>query len=165
MDENVIIQETLDFIVNYIEKPHPQFGNLPVCPFSKTFRVKDRIKFMVYPLGELDTTLLLLVEFFAAQRRYDSFFLIHPDKNLSLEALTRTCDGLKSYLQPLGIMLFRGHPHDDYHVGGGVYPRREPYPGFQLLKESLVFESRKKLSSRYFEKWLKETMAEDGIGD
>ncbi len=160
---DVIIKETLDYIVNYVEKPHPIFDNIPVCPFSKKFRLKDKINFIVYPFHALDFTILALADLFHAQQRYDSYFVIHPDKTLDLQFLVDFCDSFQKIIKPMGLLLFRGHPKDTFQVSNGVHTRREPYPSFQLLRESLVLESRNKLPESYFQNWLKGALVEDGI--
>jgi hypothetical protein len=43
---------------------------------------------------------------------------------------------------------------------GDEYTRREPYPGFQLLHEALILESRAKLKPEYFKNWSPEALKE-----
>lgn len=165
MDEQQIIKETIEYSINFIEKPNAIFGNAPVCPFAKKFRVQGKIKYMVMPflLGEeLDPLVLMLAELFHAQKKYDSYFVIHPDKALPLQALTDLCNRLGEAIDPMDLMIFQGHPQDDFQIGG-VYTRREPYPGFQLLRKQLILESRKKLTDRYFANWSRERLNQDQI--
>jgi len=165
MDANQIIRETIDYSINFIEKPHPVFGNAPVCPFAKKFRVEGKIKYMVMPFSlseEIDPQVLMLAEIFNAQHKYDSYFVIHPDKTLNLQELIRFCDKLQNHIKSMGLILFRGHPLDDFKIGG-VHTRREPYPGFQLLRESLILETRGRLAGSYFSHWSQDALVEVGI--
>lgn len=161
-DADLIIKEVTDYIVNYIEKPSPAFGGFPVCPFAKKHRLAGEINFVVldFSLSEsIDPRITKLVEGFLAQTHYKSLFVIHPDKNLDQVALTEFCDKLQSVVKPSGLMLFRGHPQDPFKIGD-EYTRREPYPGFQLLHEALILETRAKLKPAYFKNWSAEAIKE-----
>lgn len=161
-DANLIIKEVTDYIVNYIERPSDVFGGFPVCPFSKKHRLAGEINFVVLDFSladDIDPRVTSLVQQFLEQTHHKSLFVIHPDKTLDQNALARFCNTLQAALHPLGLLLFRGHPKDTFKVGD-QYTRREPYPGFQLLHQTLITQTRAKLNPAYFKNWSPEALKE-----
>lgn len=162
MNSELIIKEVMDYIVDYIEKPSEAFGGHAVCPFAKKFRLAGEIYFIVCDFSlseEIDPKILALIDDFLAQSNYKSLFVIHPNKELDQEALVGFCERLQILVKPRGLLLFRGHPKDPFKIGN-EYTRREPYPGFQLLHESLILENRAKLKPEYFKNWSPEALNE-----
>ena len=49
-DQAEIVRELIQYIVDFVEQPHPKLGNLPVCPFARRARLENRIRFEVCAL-------------------------------------------------------------------------------------------------------------------
>lgn len=145
---DAVIAETIRYIEEFVEKPHPAFGGFAPCPFSKKMRLDGKIDFKVLDFFDGDPRINQLIKEFTDQNKYVSLFVIHPDKSFPLETLKSITNNLK--IAPL--VVFRGHPEDDFKVGD-VMCRREPYPGFQILHSQLIFDSRAKLNENYFKNW------------
>ncbi|MEB3280742.1 MAG: hypothetical protein VKK42_17655 [Lyngbya sp.] len=42
-----IIQRTIEYMMDFLEQPHPVFGGLPVCPFTRKARLTNQILYKV----------------------------------------------------------------------------------------------------------------------
>lgn len=49
-----IINNIKDWIINFVEIKTPIFGNLPVCPFAKKERLKNKINYIVTDISNID---------------------------------------------------------------------------------------------------------------
>lgn len=123
----VVVAETVDYLVRFLEVPHPAFGNLPVCPFSKSMR-RTRVKWVV---GRLSADRVVRTPFgdhvllWFIDTRKD---LPHAEV-LALEAqLTRVLPD---------CVVLSGGPNDPF-VLNGVKTRQEPYPNIQLFKKEVL---------------------------
>ena len=143
-----IVAEVLAWSANVLERPHPIFGGLPVCPFARAARLKDAIRFEVCPFSvddplDLDGGLLTLVTDFAredAAGLRETLFVIHPERRaMSAAALedfvTRLDRRLRAVPRLAGLRVFEAHPESEFQVGD-VYTRRGPYPSFQVLSHA-----------------------------
>lgn len=49
-----IINNIKNWIINFVEIKTPIFGNLPVCPFAKKERIKNKINYIVTDISNID---------------------------------------------------------------------------------------------------------------
>ena len=49
-----IINNIKDWIINFVEIKTPIFGNLPVCPFAKKERIKNKINYIITDISNID---------------------------------------------------------------------------------------------------------------
>jgi hypothetical protein len=165
MDEKDIVAEVVRHQVEWVEAPNRNFGNIPVCPFARRPRREGLIDYRVMAFSTatspLDPKVLEAVSDFEG-KALQSVFVIHPDRELPLAELVAFVDALQAELRPRGLAVFRGHPLDEFKVGD-EYTRREPYPGFQVLRQDLIDESRQKLSAGYYLLWGEDALREVGL--
>ena len=64
-DHAEIVRELSQYIIDFVERPHPKLGNLPVCPFARKARLENRIQFEVLELTR--EGILALVPLFMAK--------------------------------------------------------------------------------------------------
>jgi hypothetical protein len=143
-----VVAEVLSWSANALERPHPIFGGLPVCPFARAARLKASIHFEVRAFSvdeplDPDGWLLRLVADFAqedAAGSRETLFVIHPERRAmsapALEAFVARLDRrLREVPALAGLRVFEAHPDSEFQVGG-VYTRRGPYPSFQVLSHA-----------------------------
>ena len=41
---NTIIESITNWMETFVEVPHPAFGNMPVCPYARQFRLANKVK-------------------------------------------------------------------------------------------------------------------------
>lgn len=140
-------EEMLDYLIAFVEVPHPAFGDLPVCPFVRQARVKNKIRYEVYEFGESsDPYLVKLLTEFAAQGQHEALWIINPNKDCKSSVAYMLADELQPLLMNLGLLAFGGGP-DDPHTFKGVQTRREPYSNLVIQFQDLLSKARTTLDS------------------
>jgi hypothetical protein len=135
----IVVAETVDYLTEFLEKPHPLFGNLPICPFSKKYRL-SHVKWVI---GSLNFDYIINYPF------GDHFLLWFIDPTgIDIECV-RELECKLSETLPDCVVL-SGHPQDKFELHG-LATRREPYPNIQLFKKSVlrVFQD-KLLKTQYY---------------
>lgn len=90
-----IINEMLEHSKSFIEKPHPAFGNMPICPFAAQARISNRIRFLVTPLSmeavqDGSELMLEINAFMEGKFDGDALICVHPSKaDLQYEELEK----------------------------------------------------------------------------
>jgi hypothetical protein len=159
-DPEKIIAEVLEWSETVIERPHPVFGDLPICPFARAARLRRTVQFRVMPFDvddplAADGTLIRLVTDFAREQHWETLFVIHPDRGaVGARALEQFVAALGRRLRVIPslseLRVFEAHPESEFSVGG-VFTRRSPYPSFQVLSHArLKTASDSLLGSQYY---------------
>jgi hypothetical protein len=151
-DNAEIVRELTQYIIDFVERPHPELGNLPVCPFARKARLEKRIQFEVIELTR--EGVLAVTPSFTAKPDLHLMICIHPRKDgLSTARVHRLVNVLNQVLPAMNLMAIGLHPDDPFNIDG-LYTRREPYPNIQLLRldvGELAHESIK--HSGYYDRW------------
>lgn len=158
-----VVETMLNYMMDVLEKPHPAFGNLPICPFAQRFRLRNSIQFQVHPFQFEDlnssSNLLEVIQTFKQQQQYEVLFVIHPEpKAMDLDALDRFINALCQQLQPLELIAYGGHPEDDFNISN-VYTRREPFINFTVqTPDKLKWGSDILQKTAYYQHWTAENL-------
>lgn len=162
-----VISEMIQYIQEFIEVPHPTFGNLPVCPFARKARLDRAIMFRVYPFAERDleedAKLMEMIEIFDRDETSEILLIIHPDRDrLSLSELQQFVEDLTRKLVSFDLVGFGGHPRDRFNIQG-VYTRQSPYSHLAIQSTQQLKQVTPKLrNSGYYDNWTPENL--DAIG-
>jgi hypothetical protein len=158
-DHAEIVRELTQYIIDFVEQPHPKLGNLPVCPFARRARLEKRIRLEVRALTQ--DAVLDLLPLLEAEPELDMVICIHPNKDgISAEEVRRLVDALNQTLPAKNLMALGAHPDDSFNIDG-LYTRREPYPNIQLLRLDLGVRAAESLKNTgYYDCW-----TEDNIRD
>lgn len=137
------------YLVSFVEKPHPAFNNLPVCPFAKKARIDNKLLYVVINLDDVDQA-LREVAAWEADPRYQAIILVDPRKEFPLEEFDRLADEFQSKLIP-GLSLFTAHPKSEFE-DRHVRTRQEPYPNWQVMRVSDLARAKEQLGhSRWYD--------------
>ncbi len=153
-----VIAEMVQHLHDVLEQPHPAFGGLPICPFVKQARIKNKIDFRVqeFEMKDLDPSspLMIHIHHFAQMRIHDVLFIIHPIKQaLKPSQLEQFVDCLNQPLQPLQLTAFGGHPEDNFKIQD-VLTRQEPYINITVQSiEKLKSASDLLATTHYYDHW------------
>lgn len=128
---SAVIDSMVAYLADVIEKPHPAFGGMPICPFSRRARLANQILYFIYPFSMADltinTSLMQVIQDFQQSSQYEILLIVHPDcKGLSLEATHYFMQQLNQAISPQNLIAFDGHPLDDFNIQG-VYTRKAPF--------------------------------------
>lgn len=153
-----VIAEMMGYFQEFVEVPHPVFGNLPVCPFARKARLDNAIMFRVYPFADRDVTsdagFMEIVTTFAGDDAHEILIVAHPDaEKLSVADMTLFVDALNPKLAPHDLVGFGGHPQDPFNIQG-VYTRRSPYPHLSIQSTPYLKQITQSLrNTDYYRNW------------
>jgi hypothetical protein len=157
----------LMYIQNSLETPHPLFSGLPICPFARTARLRDRLEFWVYSFqagDEIDIQVSQKIEMFFALHHKDVLLVVHPDPTaMSFTAFNQLIETLNQQLYTLGLVAFGGHSDDLFEVNG-VRTRHDPFINFTVQQMQKLSEARYSLihNTDYYAAWTPEAL--DAVG-
>lgn len=164
-EEAIVLETMLTYMQTVLEKPHPAFNGLPLCPFVQRARLQQQIWFHVYRFSDADlatdSALMQTIHAFLAQRTYEVLFVIHPDLSAwSCWNLQRFVESLNHHLATLSLIAFSGHPQHPFQIQG-MHTRREPYPNLTIQSLETVKQASSVLSkTRYYENWSPDDLAD-----
>ena len=144
-----------EYIVHFLEERHPQFSNMPPCPFASKERLEDRIVYKEADIGK-DRPADQLIEDIRTfdSNPHKSTMIIYDTQQLcSLQEAYTFAQNLTDLLTDLNILPIPLHPEDPFEVGG-VRTRQTPFMMMTIQRRSLIFEAKKKLlSTTYYSLW------------
>lgn len=147
------VDAMLQYMEEFIERPHPAFGGLPICPFAKGARQSGRILFVVTELGPGFTGHVEEAEALLDQNFYELVIFVDPRKDAPRRELCILFAQMRLDLKGMGVSVFDGHPEDDTRIAG-VRTRRDPYPNIQLVRDrDLRLAEAALRKSPYYDKW------------
>ncbi|AFZ25728.1 hypothetical protein Cylst_3592 [Cylindrospermum stagnale PCC 7417] len=164
-----IINSMVEHMRNFIEKPHPVFSDMPVCPFTQKARQQETIIYQVYSFSSIhdlncDSHLIQLINNFNSSVNHEALLFIHPDKQaMTPDEIEKFVERLNEIISHTGLIAFAGHPHHDFNIQG-VFTRQAPYlhfivQSYQIIKTS----SDLLLKTRYYENWTEENLKSVGF--
>ena len=163
-----IVSHMIQYLESVLEKPHSIFGGLPICPFAKRARLQNKILYQVLPLRAvepaLNAELMHAIEEFYTRNCYDVMLVISPDVTaLSVNQVAQLVANLNERLAPLKLVVFGGHPADDFNIQG-VRTRQEPYINLTVQPiERLRAASKQLEETKYYQNWSLENLQHIGF--
>ncbi|HBK99148.1 MAG TPA: hypothetical protein DD001_18385 [Microcoleaceae bacterium UBA10368] len=163
-----IIESTLRWMTEFVELPHPVFGDLPVCPFTKTARLVNQILFKIQRFSALtefdrDSAIMQSIhEFYNSD--FEIMLVINPEKTaISAPQTQALIEKLNHHISELSLLAFHVHPEEDFNIDG-LYTRRMPYPGFTVqVNFQLKPVSDSLLKTEYYKNWTAQQLKYFGI--
>jgi hypothetical protein len=129
MVPEIVLKEIVNHNIEFVEEPHPQFDNLPVCPFAKKARMDDQIQYETCNLNISD--MLTQIEAWRLTGK-EILTLVILDKEMHLSDYVLHFGLIKATL-PVDLIIFDGHPQSTF-MYRNVLTRQEPYPNFQIMR-------------------------------
>ncbi|HAA30709.1 MAG TPA: hypothetical protein DCE56_27245 [Cyanobacteria bacterium UBA8553] len=159
----------VEYMDEFLEKPHPMFGGLPVCPFARKARLEARILYKVYRFWSHrdlypDSPVLRIINEFCQEERYEVLLVIHPEKQaMTPLAMQQFIECLNDKISAAGLVAFGGHPDDAFNIQG-VCTRKEAFLNFTVQSKQLVkVASDSLLKTDYYKNWTLENLNYVGI--
>jgi hypothetical protein len=162
--DSEVIYLMVEYMKGTLEKPHPVFGNMPICPFARKARLEARIlykvdRFSAHTDLKPDSPVMRIINEFCQDERYEVLLVIHPDKEaMTGLAMQQFIDDLNEKISAAGLVAFGGHPADDFNIQG-VYTRQEPYIHFTVQSKQLLNQASAALmKTDYYNNWTPENL-------
>ena len=168
--ETSVIATMVQYLETVLEQPHPVFGGLPICPFSKKARLQNKIFYKVLALAmdqlHTDSELRQAIAAFDESKQHDVLLVISPDEEaLTVEQVQTFVEQLNHVLAPQGLAAFGGHPQDTFNVRG-VYTRREPFINLTIQSLTVLQAASDQLArTAYYQNWSVENLRQVGFHD
>lgn len=168
--ETSTIERMIHYLTTVLEQPHPVFGGLPICPFSKKARLQNKIfyKVLVLTMEQLqaDSELRRTIASFQASQQHDVLLFISPDNQaLTVQEMQVFVEQLNHSLAPQGLTTFGGHPQDTFNVRG-VYTRQEPFINLTVQSQAVLQAASRQLArTAYYQNWSVENLQQVGFHD
>ncbi|EAW33856.1 hypothetical protein [Lyngbya sp. PCC 8106] len=164
-----IIQRTIEYMTDFLEQPHPIFGGLPVCPFTRKARLSNQILYKVDHFDinsslNLDSTLIQSIQEFHQNQHDEVLLVLHPDSQaLTPEQTQEFINCLNPIISSWGLVAFGGHPDESFNIQG-VYTRRLPYINLTIQAQCLLTQaSETLLKTKYYQNWTPENLKNVGF--
>ncbi|BAZ28010.1 hypothetical protein NIES4074_04400 [Cylindrospermum sp. NIES-4074] len=161
--DSEIINIMIEYMQDFIEKPHPVFGDMPICPFTQKARQQETISYQVYDFStrELkpDSQLVKLINDFNSSIKHEALLIIHHDKQaMTPDETEQFVESLNEIISHTGLVAFGGHPHDEFNIQG-LYTRQAPYlhviiQSYQIIKTTSDVLQK----TRYYQNWSSENL-------
>ncbi|WP_413167163.1 hypothetical protein ACL6C3_10745 [Capilliphycus salinus ALCB114379] len=164
-----IIEQTIEYMMDFLEQPHPVFGGLPVCPYTRKARLSNKILYKVddfYMNSSLnfDSNFIQTIQEFSQSQKYEVLLVLHPEPQaMTPEQTQEFVKGLNSIISAWGLIAFGGHPDESFNIQG-VYTRRLPYINLTVQAEDLLTKaSDTLLQTKYYHNWTPENLKDVGF--
>ena len=135
MSHDEILLTVKNYMINFLEKSHTIFSNMPVCPFAKKARTKETINYQFACLKQMDSYLNLIIEFKYKFDESEGLFLLAEDviSNKEIESIT----DILTEMFGNELQLFAFHPDSQFEMNG-LHTRKILTPGIIVQRNSDV---------------------------
>ncbi|PSB26980.1 hypothetical protein [Stenomitos frigidus] len=166
--EASIIEKMIQYLETVLEQPHPVFGGLPICPFSKKARLQNKIFYKVIALAmdqlQAGSELRQAIASFHESKQHDVLVVISPDHDaLTVEQVQAFVEQLNDRIAPMRLTAFGGHPQDPFNVQG-VFTRQEPFINLTIQSMTILQAASEQLArTSYYQHWSAENLRQVGF--
>ncbi|MFY7802386.1 MAG: hypothetical protein ACOVQ7_03070 [Limnoraphis robusta] len=164
-----IIQRTIEYMMDFLEQPHPIFGGLPVFPFTRKARLSNQIlykvdRFDVNSSLNFDSSFIQTIQEFNQSQQYEVLLVLHPEQEaLTPEQTQQFINRLNPIISSWGLIAFGGHPDEFFNIQG-VYTRRLPYINLTVQAQDLLTNATETLlQTKYYHNWTSENLKDIGF--
>lgn len=164
-----IIQRTIEYMMDFLEQPHPIFCGLPVYPFTRKARLSNQI---LYKVDRFDvnsslnfySSFIQTIQEFNQSQQYEVLLVLHPDPQaLTPEQTQQFINRLNPIISSWGLIAFGGHPDEFFNIQG-VYTRRLPYINLTVQAQDLLKNATETLlQTKYYHNWTSENLKDIGF--
>ena len=152
---NTIIESITNWMETFVEVPHPAFGNMPVCPYARQFRLANKVKII-----EAKDNILEKASEVAKNWDNNIEAVVVASDNLQIkntEVHEKVQQMNKDY-KSIDIVMLEDHPESKEYIGGACMNH-----GSLIL---IVIQRLSKLnkfskglrSTKYFDNWTQENL-------
>lgn len=143
-----------NYLVDFLEKPHPAFGSLPPCPFARKERLAQRVtaKKWMLSLDYQQDSLLEFIRNFDANPQYSTLLLYDEEYTISHLDIETISAQLMCALSDIEMLIIPLHP-DAPFAPAQVHTRKAPYPTLVIQRHVLLSDAQVTLlKTSYYDK-------------
>ena len=104
------------YMIEFLEKKHPQFSNMPPCPFAHKERLEKRISYQETQIGQAppNKQLISKIHIFNNDPNKSTMILYDPHKLCTLIEAYNFAQCLMDQLHELDLLAIPLHPKDPF---------------------------------------------------
>ena len=145
--------------MDFLQTPHPNFNNMPICPFIQGDLHTDNIQFIVYN-SQMDKSLVDMIKEWK-ESRYKTGLILHICDNMKTIKRKPYQKFLNEQLRENGmgdikILLFS--PFEDFNITGVDTRKQAPCMLYNLATREDLNKAQEKLQKT---KWYDNLLTED----
>ena len=145
--------------LKFLQTPHPNFNNMPICPFIQGDLQTGNIKFMVYN-SNMDTTLIEMIQGWE-QSNFKTGLILHIGddmKSVKRKPYQKFLnEQIKEHdMKHIKLLVFS--PFEDFNISGVDTRKKAPCVLYNLAKREDLNKAGKKLLNT---KWYSNLLTED----
>jgi hypothetical protein len=115
MDRTLLTTKLFKWLIEFVEKPNPNLGNWPPCPFARQARVKNKIEIVFSDVDQLTSTVLKSLSLFDTK---DVVVICFDHLTISATETVKLVSELNELIMPKDFVILEDHPDDIEHVNG-----------------------------------------------
>ena len=150
-----IVDSIVKWMENFVEQPHPSFGNMPPCPYARQFRLQNKVKIIETQTAIWDECRKQMIEW---TDEWEAVIIASENIEVSDGLLSEEVLKLNKDFRTRDLVALEDHPNSV-----------ETIDGIQMNHGSLVLVVIQRLQrlnsfsknlqkTKYYDKWSKENL-------
>lgn len=148
MDIDQVKKDITDWVVGFVEKPHPLLNGWAPCPYARKARVDGKFDIRLGNSNPISDCA------FQNMDTFDVIAYVYPGDKFSAEAFNNLVDNLNDWhLIPRGMLALADHPADIETVNGVVMNQGTYAICFLQNRDKLNTHARMLAEKGYYNGW------------
>jgi hypothetical protein len=155
LDQEIIKEKLINWIINFLEVPNQQLNNWAPCPFARQARIKDNISYKFCTLAEFTD---VLRESIYILEQKDVVVICFDHTHIDPLTLQKWVEDKNKMLKPAGYVILEDHPNALEFVNG--VKMNFGYCGLLLMQklDKLNIASEQLRNKGYYDIWSKDEL-------
>ena len=148
-------ENILSYMLNFLEKPHPVFSNMPPCPYARKERVENKIQYFETTITTQGPSSSLLEEIrtFHSSPQWTTMLAYASIQEVDVQECYNFAQQITDALIDIDILAIPLHPEDPFEVQG-VRTRQVPYVMMLIQRRAVLAAAKEKLlNTKYYANW------------
>ena len=151
MDIEQVKKDITDWVVGFVEKPHPLLNGWAPCPYARKARVEGKFDIRLGFANPISDCA------FQNMETFDVIAYVYPSDKFSAESFNNLVNNLNDWhLIPRGMLALADHPDDVETVNGVVMNQGTYAICFLQNRDKLNSHARMLAEKGYYNNWPEE---------
>lgn len=115
MNEQYISEQLKNWLIEFVEKPHPKLNDWAPCPFARQARIKDKTSTIFTDVGNISSAIFNSLPLLDEK---DVLIICLDHTSIKAEKLSELVRSLNDVLMPDNYVILEDHPDDIEYVNG-----------------------------------------------
>ena len=149
-------EHIIHYITDFLEKSHPAFSGMPICPFARKERLENRLLLQAGSIDTQDPTEELYTQLRTFHHNPDlgTFLYYDPTHRCSLEEAYAFAQKIIDAMQDIKLLAVPIHPEDPFAVQEVRTRGASPFVMMAIQSHQILYEAKEKLKkTAYYDQW------------